>query len=134
MTDKEIINDYKAMIHNLQRECTEKTNNIVALSEQLKRKEQELSNEKQAAQIDIGNLNRACLELRQELEEREQECEELRKANIHIYTNRKFKDQKLKRIEDLIINCQSGYTDEFIQELLSIILENEPSITDLIII
>lgn len=69
-----------------------------------------------------------------QLHRKEREYEELKKVNIHIDTNRKNKGQKLKRIEDLIINCQSGYTDEFIQELLSIILENEPSITDLSII
>ena len=36
-----IINDQKNTIHRLQQECTEKTNAIIALGEQLKAKEQE---------------------------------------------------------------------------------------------
>ena len=43
MTDKQIIiDDQKETIHRLQQECTEKTNAIIALGEQLSRKEQEL--------------------------------------------------------------------------------------------
>lgn len=42
MANKEIIiNDQKNTIHRLQQECTEKTNAIISLGEQLKRKEQE---------------------------------------------------------------------------------------------
>ena len=41
MTDKQIINDQKNTILRLQQECTEKTNAIIALGEQLKAKEQE---------------------------------------------------------------------------------------------
>ena len=45
MTDKQIIqmiiDDQKETIHRLQDECTEKTNAIIALGEQLARKEQE---------------------------------------------------------------------------------------------
>ena len=37
-----IIDDQKETIHRLQQECTEKTNAIIALGEQLKAKEQEL--------------------------------------------------------------------------------------------
>ena len=37
-----IIDDQKETIHRLQQECTEKTNAIIALGEQLSRKEQEL--------------------------------------------------------------------------------------------
>ena len=37
-----IIDDQKKTIHRLQQECTEKTNAIIALGEQLSRKEQEL--------------------------------------------------------------------------------------------
>ena len=41
MTDKQIIiDDQKKTIHRLQDECTEKTNVIIALGEQLKVKEQ----------------------------------------------------------------------------------------------
>ncbi len=73
-------------------------------------------------------------DLEQQLQRLQAENEELKKANIHIDTNRKCKADKLKRIEELIINCQSGYTDEFIQSILAIVLENEPSVTDLSII
>ena len=42
MTDKQIIiDDQKKTIHRLQDECTEKTNAIIALGEQLEAKEQE---------------------------------------------------------------------------------------------
>ena len=45
MTDKQInqmiIDDKNETIHRLQQECTEKTNAIIALGEQLKAKEQE---------------------------------------------------------------------------------------------
>ena len=39
--NKEIINDQKNTIHRLQQECTEKTDTIIALGEQLRCKEQE---------------------------------------------------------------------------------------------
>lgn len=90
---------------------------------QLQRKKQGLFNEKQAAQIDIDNLNRACLELRQELEEREQECEKLKKQEyenlklIRDYFNRvRYLDceldhykQVLEKIEEICehINCKN---------------------------
>ena len=42
MTDKQIIiDDQKETIHRLQQECTEKTDTIIALGEQLQAKEQE---------------------------------------------------------------------------------------------
>ena len=50
MTDKQtIIDDQKKTIHRLQDECTEKTNAIIALGEQLQRKQQ--SEEKLVKQI-----------------------------------------------------------------------------------
>ena len=62
----------------------------------------------------------------QQLKAKEQECEELKKINKHIDHNRKQKADKLMRIEKLIIACSTGYTDEFIQELLVILHEPEP--------
>ena len=65
-------------------------------------------------------------ELEQKLIRKEQECERLKEANKHIEYNRTQKANKLKRIEEMIIACSSGYTDEFIQSILAIILEAEP--------
>ena len=59
-----------------------------------------------------------------------QECEELKKANQHIDTNRQCKGSKLKRIEELISDCETGYTDEFIQKIYGIIQEPEPTVND----
>ena len=59
------------------------------------------------------------------------ECEQLKKANLHIDTNRQCKEKKLKRIEDLIFSCETCetiYTDEFMQQICSIIQELEPII------
>jgi hypothetical protein len=61
-----------------------------------------------------------------QLKRKEQECEELKKANLHIENNREHKANKLNRIEKLILACTTGYTDEFIQELLVILHEPEP--------
>ena len=61
-----------------------------------------------------------------QLKAKEQECERLKEANKHIEHNRTQKANKLKRIEEMIIACSSGYTDEFIQSILAIILEAEP--------
>ena len=69
MTDEQIIiDDQKKTIHRLQQECTEKTNAIIALGEQLKAKEQEC--ETLASQLDFEIQKKECLE---------QECEELKK-------------------------------------------------------
>lgn len=62
------------------------------------------------------------------------ECEELKKANQHIDANRQRKGSKLKRIEELISACETGYTDEFIQKIYGIIQESEPAIDDYSII
>ena len=54
------------------------------------------------------------------------ENEELKKANKHIEHNRNQKAYKLMRIEKLITACSTGYTDEFIRELLVILHKPEP--------
>lgn len=69
-----------------------------------------------------------------QLARKTQELEELKTANLHIDTNRQCKGSKLKRIEELISACEVGYTDEFIQEIYSIIQEPEPTINDYSII
>ncbi len=45
MTDKIIIDDYKKTIKRLQQECMDKTDNIIALGEQLKIQNQSLRQE-----------------------------------------------------------------------------------------
>lgn len=62
-----------------------------------------------------------------ELDQLKAENEELKKINLHIDNNREHKANKLMRIEKLIIACSTGYTDEFIQELLVILHEPEPN-------
>ena len=54
------------------------------------------------------------------------ENEELKKVNRHIDHNRMQKANKLMQIEKIIMACESGYTDEFIQSLLEILLAAEP--------
>lgn len=66
MTDKEINNKCDGAICPHYRQCV-----------LLQRKEQELKNEKEAARIDLEILNQACLDLRNELEEKEQEYQKL---------------------------------------------------------
>lgn len=63
----------------------------------------------------------------QQLDQLKAKNEELKKANLHIENNREHKANKLNRIEKLILACTTGYTDEFIQELLVILYEPEPS-------
>ena len=68
--------------------------------------------------------------VRNELIHKAQECEELKKANLHIDTNRQCKGKKLKRIDELISACGTGYTDEVMQKIYGIIQEPEPTIND----
>ena len=99
---------------------------------------------------DYKQLKRAeqrIVELNKTIKAKEQECEaykmeaeegkeinaelkaenyELKKANLHIENNREHKANKLNRIEKLILVCTTGYTDEFIKELLVILHEPEP--------
>lgn len=60
-----------------------------------------------------------------QLARKTQECEELKKVNRHIDNNRMQKANKLMQIEKIIMACNSGYTDEFIQSLLEILLAAE---------
>jgi hypothetical protein len=71
-------------------------------------------------------LIKAIREQNEYIQRKEQECEELKKANKHIEHSRNQKADKLMRIEKLITACSTGYTDEFIQELLIILHEPEP--------
>jgi predicted nuclease with TOPRIM domain len=83
MTDKQIIiDDQKKTIHRLQDECTEKTNAIIALGEQLKRSEQECEKLKETfdglfkVQYKLADNNkklRQCLTEIKEIAERDKE-------------------------------------------------------------
>ena len=74
----------------------------------------------------LPDINAKFYKAVDDLKAKEQECEELRKANKHIEHNRNQKADKLMRIEKLITACSTGYTDEFIQSILAIVLEAEP--------
>ena len=54
------------------------------------------------------------------------ENEELRQILWNVDFNRQSKGKKLIRIEELLKKCATGYTDEFIQEMFSILHELEP--------
>ena len=111
---------------------------------QLKRKEQECEELKKQyncyacdtckGKEDYINLKRHCENAIKALHNKQAEFdqlkatnENLKKAKIHIENNRKQKANKLMRIEKLITACSTGYTDEFIQELLVILHEPEPA-------
>lgn len=75
----------------------------------------------------ISKLTNEIIEHLKTIDQLKQEIEELKKANKHIEHNRNQKAYKLKRIEKLIIACSTGYTDDFIQSILAILLEVEPT-------
>ena len=146
MTDKQIIidvcpyqgecsvsgckrNDDGCFVRQLFEERYRAENQIVELNKTIKAKEQECKEKS----WEIGNLGYKIKNQRKEINIRleqldrlKAENKELKKVNIHIDNNRMVKADKLKRIEDLIIACSCGYTDEFIQELLVILHEPEP--------
>ena len=103
MTDEQIIiDDQKKTIHRLQQECTEKTNAIIALGEQLKRKEQELNDYKKQFKADTKEMEDYQNEIARHLqsieywynqtEAKEQECETLA-------SQLDFEVQKKERLE-----------------------------------
>lgn len=108
MTDKQIIiDDQKKTIHRLQDECTEKTNVIIALGEQLKAKTQECEDLKETIQIQNKMQMEVCEEKNTELDQLKAENEELRKERNKFKKqyrknriDRKQAEQKLKKIKD----------------------------------
>ena len=109
MTDKQIIiDDQKKTIHRLQDECTEKTNVIIALGEQLKAKEQEC--EKLKKQIEsykglITDAGKQNYQLMQEYDKLKTENEELKKkCNIYtcgIYGNKEDCNKLYKTLTEI---------------------------------
>lgn len=120
----ELCEDLPICVHNCQ---------IFEDYKQLQKEKFENLNNRQMVE-NAENLIYENSELYKNLKEKEQECEELKKANQHIDTNRQCKGSKLKRIEELISACEAGYTDEFIQKIYGIIQESEPTINDYSII
>ena len=95
-----LIEDYKQTIERLQKECTEKTNAIIALGEQLKVKEQEcesLKEKYEEIKEDRYNLNmemytfdryrKALEELKKEIINKNEKIKELR-FSVSDLTNR----------------------------------------------
>lgn len=117
MTDKQIKETKNGFY------CIEPCCEIKELKEKLISKEQECK----ALREEKAYTDMACEQFEKQLKAKEQECDELKKANKHIENNRNQKADKLMRIETLITACSTGYTDEFIQELLVILHEPEPS-------
>ena len=64
--------------------------------------------------------------LQQQLDQLKAENEELKNILWNVDFNRQSKGRKLIRIEELLKKCATGYTDEFIQEMFSILYELEP--------
>lgn len=96
MIDREIIiDDQKETIHRLQQECTEKTNTIIALGEQLQRKTQECEELKEqlAYLTEYRKQNQTC-----------QECYE-DGYNVGKYENKELNRYRkaLKEIEGIVI-------------------------------
>lgn len=133
MTDKEINNKCDGAICPHYRQCV-----------LLQRKEQELKNEKEAARIDLEILNQACLDLRNELEEKEQECEELKKfyeewnsqiptitntiGNLQLQTKAWTETascykQALEKIDNIVTSAGFGLDDKAILSLVKPILK-----------
>ena len=108
--------------------CTDKKN-ADCYFKQLKRKEQECERLKnELSTYGATGICETCTEKYVlKCDQLEKENEKLKKANKHIEYNRNQKADKLMRIEKLIIACSTGYTDEFIQELLVILHEPEPN-------
>ncbi len=73
----------------------------------------------------IKNHSKEIEEYCNRLANKQKECEELKKTNIHIDNNRKCKAKKLKEIEQLLIDSSSGYTDEVMQKIMEIIHKPE---------
>ena len=85
--NQSLIEDYRQTIERLQKECTEKTNAIIALGERLKAKTQEceqikekyeaLKLENQEGYEIVAELKHECEELKEDYAELEQECEKV---------------------------------------------------------
>ena len=128
--NQSLIEDYRQTIKRLQKECTEKTNAIIALGEHLKAKEQELNDYKKQFKADTKEMEDCQNEivrhlesleyLRTKLRTKEQECGELKERikcncfdpksnnNRCISYNRIAEDYErdLKRLENKIAECE----------------------------
>lgn len=135
MTDKQIIiDDQKKTIHRLQDECTEKTNVIIALGEQLQRKQQ--SEEKLVKQIQticdfINNRPETFKGINGSVDKiitdyakaKEQECEELKKI-INEAKNSKL-DLKSFLVGEAVQNEYEQQLDRLKAELEAYKMEAE---------
>ena len=113
--NKEIINDQENTIHRLQQECTEKTNAIIALGEQLKAKEQE------------------CEELKEEIKTKtyhwEQCTEEILKGTKQFVGRMEKAEQTLTEIKEIAYdgynNGQTSYATFQCEKIIKKINEVE---------
>lgn len=108
------------------------TKDIERLSDENGKLKSQIKNEKQALQIDIDNLNQACLDLNQEnddllnkLQTKEQECEELKKQHEQYkpFYELGAKCTQLNEVADGLSNKCEQYKqalDEIKKELIPI--------------
>ena len=117
MTNKQIIiDDQRKTIHRLQDECTEKTNAIIALGEQIKAKEQECAMlRKMFADIDSANvkLHNKIDQLKAELEEYKNVVNKLSGMQVILTNEEKMpmlyenaKDLKLKQLSKTLTEIE----------------------------
>lgn len=90
---------------------------LARAKEEIKKLKVQIENEKQALQIDIDNLNQACLDLNQEnddlqnkLQAKEQECEELHNRTASIIY--RLTGGRLSYSTYTLEGCEDAYTDQ----------------------
>ena len=102
MTDKQIIiDDQKETIHRLQQECTEKTNAIIALGEQLQTKEQECEEKQKTAQDAISKLCTEKSALYNELDKLKRDNDLFRTCHDNEQEKRRKYEQTLAEIKEI---------------------------------
>ena len=102
MTDKQIIiDDQKETIHRLQQECTEKTNAIIALGEQLQTKEQECEEKQKTAQDAISKLCTEKSALYNELDKLKRDNDLFRTCHDNEQEKRRKYEQTLTEIKEI---------------------------------
>lgn len=107
MIDKQIIiDDQKKTIHRLQDECTEKTNAIIALGEQLKRSEAQC----EGMFVSHTDLEKKC-------KAKEQECDQLKAENDTLKRQLQFEfDETLLQYSNTIDDLQKQLKDSVMQK------------------
>lgn len=73
-----------------------------------------------------GCYRKQAKQVIEELAKVKTENERLKTTLKHVEKGRKIKAKKLKKIEEIVTHCiQSGFTDDFIQQIFDLCRENE---------